>query len=168
MALSTEFQALGMEGGLFLVADDAVIVVRRLYRIFRKYFRHLRYFRHLGYFRNLCYFGNQLGWREVCLLSQTMLLSSLDDHFAIVIAAVLVPSYASNRFCRSFLRSTSCHHLTDCVSAMVSTDIVNNDSLIPVSTTSSLKITVSFGNAFVTEATTDLDFDSTALITDLT
>ena len=51
---------------------------------------------------------------------------------------------------------------------MVSADIVNNDSWIPVSTTSALTITESFGNAFVTVGITDLDFDSTALITDLT
>ena len=52
---------------------------------------------------------------------------------------------------------------------MVSADLVDktNDSLIPVSTTSALTITDSFGTAFVTEAITDSDFDSTALITDL-
>ena len=54
----------------------------------------------------------------------------------------------------------------DCF-AIMTADIVNNDSLIHVSTTSALSITDSFGTAFVTEATTDSNFDSTALITDL-
>ena len=54
---------------------------------------------------------------------------------------------------------TSFHHLTDCVIAMVSADIVNNDSLISVSTTSALTLTDSFGTAFVKEATTATDLD---------
>ena len=42
---------------------------------------------------------------------------------------------------------------------IMTADIVNNDSLISVSTTSTLTLTDSFGTAFVKEATTATDLD---------